>query len=161
MTRFGAALVFSLDWSADILGAAALEYQAAATEAALAPAAWTAYPAGSTVAGRWIRLRWTVSGDGSEALRMDHLCWAALAPTASRRLFDLDTATLSGTAATGRIVPHDLALVTQVILALQGAVSGYTWAVANKNNPTRIMIWDAAGEPADATVDLELRGVAA
>ena len=151
----------ALYWTADSVGDAAFEYRVAATEAALANAAWVAYTPGSTVAGRWLQLRWRVSGNGAEVLSIDHLCWSVHAPAAERKLLDQDTAGWEGSAADGRIVPVDLRLVTDISLTLQSVGAGWSWTLVNKNNPTRIKIFDGAGDPADAVVDAVVRGIAA
>ena len=130
-------------------------------EAALAAAAWAPYPAGATVRGRWVQLRWRITGDGSLALALDHLCWSAHAPGAIRKLLDRNTADWQGTAAAGRIVPHDLGLVTDLDVTLQSVGAGWSWTLLNKNAPTRIRIYDGAGDAADASVDVIVRGVAA
>ena len=156
-----AVLDVALQWAAEAAGAAAFEYRAGATEAALRAAAWAAYAPGTTIAARWLQLRWRVTGAGDRVLSLDHLCWSVHAPAAERKLLDRDTADWQGSAAAGRIVPHDLRLVTDIAVTLQAVGAGWTWTLANKNNPTRIMIFDGAGNAADATVDVILRGIAA
>ena len=157
----GAIFDAELRWSADVAGDAAFECRAAATQAGLASEAWAAYPDGVTVNGRWVQLRWRVSGDGTQALGLDHLCWSAHAPGATRKLLDRDTAGWEGTAALGRIVPHDLSVVTDLDVTLQSVGAGWSWTLLTKNGPTRIRIYDGAGTPADATVDVIVRGIAA
>ena len=136
------------------------EVRTAATEAALAAAAWAAYAPGTTVEGRWLQLRWRVTGDGTQVLFLDHLCWSAHAPSAERKLLDRNTADWAGSAADGREVPVDLALVTDVHLTLQSVGAGWTWTLDSKNDPTRIRIFDGDGNPADAVVDAVVRGIA-
>jgi len=157
----GIAVDKALRWAADSVGAVAFEYRIAETEAALADAAWTAYAPGTTVAGRWLQLRWRVTGDGSEVLSLDHLFWSAHAPSAERKLLDRDTADWEGSAAGGREVPVDLGLVTDIHLTLQSVGAGWSWTLDNKNDPTRIKIFDGDGNPADAVVDAVVRGIAA
>ena len=151
----------ALRWAADSVGAVAFEYRIAATEAALAGAAWTAYAPGTTVAGRWLQLRWRVTGDGGEVLSLDHLCWSVHAPSAERKLLDRNTADWTGSAAGGREVPVDLGLVTDIHVTLQSVGPGWSWTLDNKNDPTRIKIFDGDGNPADAVVDAVVRGIAA
>ena len=79
----GAVLDTELRWSADVTGDAVFEYRVADTQAGLAAEAWAAYPTGATVRGRWVQLRWRVSGDGTQVLSLDHLCWSAHAPGAT------------------------------------------------------------------------------
>ena len=157
----GIALDVALRWAAESVGAVTFAYRAAATETALASEAWAEYAPGTTVNGRWLQLRWRVAGDGSAVLSLDHLCWSVHAPAAERRLLDRDTADWEGTAADGRIVPVDLALVTDVQVTLQSVGAGWTWTLLSKNDPTRIGIFDGAGEAADAVVDVIVRGIAA
>ena len=157
----GALFDVELRWTADVVGAAAFEYRAAETQAALAAESWAPYPGSATVRGRWVQLRWRITGDGSLALGLDHLCWSAHAPGAVRKLLDRSTADWQGTAAQGRIVPHDLGLVTDLDVTLQSVGAGWSWTLLTKNGPTRIRIYDGAGDAADASVDVIVRGVAA
>ena len=151
----------ALRWSGETVGDRVFEVRTGATEAALRAAAWAAYPAGTTVAARWLQVRWRITGDGSIVLSLDHVCWSVHAPAAERKLLDRDTADWLGTAADGRIVPHDLGLVTDLDITLQSVGAGWTWTLVSKNNPTRIRIYDGAGNPADAVVDVVVRGVEA
>ena len=70
------------------------------------------------------------------------------------------TASWAGSAAAGREVPTTLAHVTDIDLTLQAVGPGWSWALDNKNDPTRIKIFDGDGNPADATVDAVLHGIA-
>ena len=157
----GTALDVALRWAADSVGRVAFEYRAAGTEAALADAAWAAYAPGTTVNARWLQLRWRVGGDGTQVLSLDHLCWSAHAPSAERKLLDRNSAEWQGSAAGGRAVPVDLALVTDVHVTLQSVGPGWSWTLLSKNDPTRIKIFDGDGNPADAVVDVVVRGIAA
>ena len=156
---FEADFDYALRWSADAAGDIVFEYRTAATRAALAAAAWTGYTPASTVRGRWLQLRWRVGGDGTRPLSLDHLCWSAYAPAVERKLLDRDTSDWQGSAAQGRIVPVDLETVTDLDVTLQSVGAGWSWTLLSKNDPTRIRIYDGAGNPADATVDVIVRGV--
>ena len=155
----GGAFDVELRYAAEIAGDVVFESRTAATEAALAAAAWAEYVPPETVRGRWLQLRWRVQGDGSRTLSLDHLCWSVHAPTAERKLLDRDTADWQGTAADGRIVPVDLGTVTDLDVTLQSVGAGWSWTLVSKNNPTRIRIYDGAGDPADAVVDVIVRGI--
>lgn len=157
----GTALDVALRWAAESVGDVAFEYRVAETEAALADEAWAAYAPGTTVAGRWLQLRWRVTGDGTQVLSLDHLCWSVHAPSAERKLLDRDTAEWEGSAARGREVPVDLGLVTDVHVTLQSVGPGWSWTLDSKNDPTRIRIFDGDGNAADAVVDVVVRGIAA
>ena len=155
----GFAVDVALEWSADVVGDATLEYRTGATQGALAAASWAEYTPATTVRGRWLQLRWRIAGDGTVALGIDHLCWSAHAPGAERKLLDRNTADWQGSAAQGRIVPNDLGLVTDLDVTLQSVGAGWSWTLLTKNNPTRIRIYDGAGNPADAVVDVVVRGI--
>ena len=118
-----------------------------------------AYTPAAVVSGRWLQLRWRLTGDGTALLRLDHLCWSAHAPVSERKLLDMDTANWAGSLAGGREVPVDLSVVTDVQITLQSVGAGWNWSHDNKNDPTRIKIFDGAGDPADALVDVVIRGV--
>ena len=157
----GALLTFALRWSADTAGNVVFEARAAATEAELAAASWAAYQPGVTLTGRWLEVRWRLTGDGSVLLRMDHLCWSAHAPIATRQILDASTADWTGSAAAGRVVPvAGFSVVADVSVALQNTGAGWTWELLSKNPPT-IRIYDADRNTADATVDVTVRGVLA
>ena len=159
---FGVQLTFSLDWSGDVSGTAALEYRAADTAVALDGAAWAAYVSETLVTARQVQLRWRFTGDGTVQLSLDHLCWWALGNATSEQVLDSDTSTWSGTAAAGREVPTSglLAVATSLAVTLQSVGAGWTWELISKSPPT-IKIYDDAGDPADATVDVILYGVKA
>ena len=110
----GGVLDVGLRWSADTVGEVAFEVRTGATLGALEAAGWAAHEPATTVSARWLQLRWRLTGDGSQVLSLDHLCWSVHAPGAVRKLLDRDTAEWEGTAAQGRIVPHDLGLVTDL-----------------------------------------------
>ena len=57
-------------------------------------------------------------------------------------------------------MPHDLALVTDIDLTLQSVGAGWSYSLESKA-PLRIKIYDGDGNPADATVDITIRGIAA
>ncbi len=156
---FDFALDFALRWSAEAVGEVTFEYRTGASAAQLAAASWAEYTPPATVGGRWLQLRWRITGDGTQALSFDHLCWSAHAPAAERKLLDRNTADWQGSAATGRIVPVDLDLVTDLDVTLQSVGAGWSWTLLNKNNPTRIRIYDGDGNAADAVVDVIVRGV--
>ena len=76
---------------------------------------------------------------------------------------DADTATWAGSASAGRVVPiiKTFTAITQLQLALQGVSGGYSWVVVSKDvSEPKIKIYDAAGIPTDAIVDVAVKGVA-
>ena len=150
-----------LRWSADVQGAVVFECRASDTRAAIARARWAPYMPATTVRGRYLQMRWRLTGDGTELLSLDHLCWSIHAPGATRKLLDRNSADWEGSAAAGRIVPNDLRLVTDIDLTLQSVSAGWSWTLLSKNDPTRIRIYDGDGNPADAVVDVVVRGIAA
>ena len=150
-----------LRWTADVVGEVEFEYCASDAEEDIASARWGPYVPASTVRGRYLQMRWRVTGDNTQVISLDHLCWSVHAPGATRKLLDRDTSDWEGTAADGREVPHDLSLVTDLDVTLQSVSAGWSWTLLNKNDPTLIRIYDGAGNPADAVVDVIVRGVAA
>ena len=128
------------------------------TEAALLAAVWADYEDGTTITARWVQVQWIVTGDGTETLSLDHLCWSVLAPSAVRRLLDVDTANWPGSASAGRVVPHDLSLVSDVDLVLQSVGAGWTWSLESKS-PLTIKIYNGDGNAADAVIDMIIRGI--
>ena len=153
-------ITFALHWSGEAEGAVELRVRTGATREAVLGARWAAHAAGTTLTARWVQVQWRLTGDGSEVLRLDNLCWSVIAPTATRRLLDANTANWAGSASSGREVPHDLALVTDVDLTLQSVGAGWTWSLDSKM-PLRIRIFDGSGNPADAVVDVTIRGLTA
>ena len=154
------AIVFALDWSGEAEGTVELQVRSGATRAAALGARWAAYAPGTTLTARWVQVQWRLTGDGANVLSLDHLCWSVIAPTTSRQLLDANTADWPGSASNGRQVPHDLAIVTDVDLTLQSVGAGWTWSLESKA-PLRIRIFDGSGNPADAVVDIIIRGLTA
>ena len=154
----GRELVFSLDWSGDTVGDVDFQYRIGSTQAELGTTAWATYTAGTQVTARYVQVRWRLTGPNSQILTLDHLCWSVLAPSAERRLLDVSTAGWRGSSAAGRLVPHDLAVVTDVDLTLQSVGAGWSWSLDSKD-PLRIKIFNGDGDPADATVDIIIRGI--
>ena len=157
----GASVRFSAGWAADAEGTPSAEFRAAATEAALAAASWTAIgsTAPPTVTGRWVQFRATATAGAAAVSSLDHLCWWLPAPVVERKLLDIATAAWTGSVGVRDIPPGGLSLVTDVLVTLQSVGAGWSWDLARKN-PPRLRIWDGAGNPADATVDVVLRGLA-
>ena len=153
-------IVFAIHWSGEAEGTVELRVRGGATREAALGARWAAHAAGTTLTARWVQVQWRLTGDGSDVLSLDHLCWSVIAPTTSRRLLDANTADWPGSASNGRQVPHDLALVTDVDLTLQSVGAGWTWPLESKA-PLRIRIFDGSGNPADAVVDIIIRGLTA
>ncbi len=153
-------ITLALHWSGEAGGTVEFRVRTGATRAAVLGARWAAHAAGTTLTARWVQVQWRLTGDGGDVLSLDHLCWSVIAPTATRRLLDANTADWTGSASNGREVPHDLALVTDVDLTLQSVGAGWTWSLESKV-PLRIRIFDGSGNPADAVVDVTIRGLAA
>ena len=151
-------LVFALGWVGETVGDVTFQVRHGATEAALLSAEWADYVDGTTITARWVQVQWIVTGDGTRTLSVDHLCWSVLAPSAVRRLLDVNTVNWPGSASTGRVVPHDLSLVSDVDLVLQSVTSGWTWSLESKS-PLTIKIFDGNGNAADAVIDMTVRGI--
>ena len=156
----GAALPFTLDWRAEAVGAVAFEVRTGGAAPAPAWGAWTAYPARALLTARHVQPRWKLTGDGSEILSLDHLCWQALGTADTEQVLDSDTSRWTGSAAAGRVVPLSgrLALVTGLAVTLQNVGAGWTWELMNKTEP-RIRIYNGNGATRDATVDVVAFGV--
>ena len=150
-----------LRWTADVVGQVEFEYRASDAREDIASARWAPYVPATTVRGRYLQMRWRVTGEATQVISLDHLCWSVHAPGATRKLLDRNTSDWEGTAAGGREVPHDLSLVTDLDVTLQSVSAGWSWTLLTKNDPTLIRIYDGAGNPADAVVDVIVRGIAA
>ena len=155
----GAKIPFTIAWQGKSTGTMHAEYRVAATAAALANASWTAIAANTLLTTRHLQLRWRLTGGGSTVLRLAYLCWWLLGTVFQEKYLDVDTSDWQGSASGGRQIPTSLDLVTDVHLTLQSVGAGWTWELDNKNNPTRIKIYDDDGDGADATVDVVVSGV--
>ncbi len=155
----GAELPFSLDWEGEAEGDAVLQYRTAETAEALAGATWGDYTSGALLTTRLLQLRWKITGDGSTLLRLDHLCYSLLGTASEEKFLDADTSAWLGSAADGRKIPTTLAHVTDVNLTLQSVGAGWSWVLSNKNDPTRIKIFNGDGNAADAVVDAVVHGI--
>ncbi len=156
----GAEVPFSVAWEAETAGDATLQYRTAAAADMLDAAAWQDHAAATLLTARHLQLRWRLTGDGATMLRLDHLCYSLLGTAAEQKFLDVDTTSWTGSAAGGREIPTTLARVTDIDLTLQSVGAGWSWVLDNKNDPTRIKIFDGDGNPADATVDAVLHGIA-
>ena len=157
----GASIEFSAGWDAVVDGTRAGEFRAAATEAALAAAAWNAIGAltNTLVTGRWVQFRATATAGASAVSSLDHLCWWLPAPVVERKLLDVDTAAWTGSRGFRDVPASGLSLVTDVLVTLQSVSAGWSWSLVRKN-PPRLAIWDGGNNARDATVDVILRGLA-
>ena len=158
--NLGAAIAFGLNWQGDANGELAFQARTGGTEVELEAAPFADHAAGVSLTARFVQPRWRLTGDGSTLLRLDHLCWSVLAPTREERIRDADTSAWAGSAAAGRQIPTALATVVDVDLTLQSVGAGWSWSLESKSPPT-VKLFDGAGQPADATVDAVVRGVAA
>ena len=156
----GAEVPFAVDWQAETAGDVTLQYRTATSAAALDTESWQDYTAGTLLTARHLQLRWSLSGDGATMLRLDHLCYSLLGTAAQEKFLDTDTTDREGSTANGRQIPTTLAVVTDVDLTLQSVGAGWSWVLDNKNDPTRIKIFDGGGNAADATVDAVVHGIA-
>ena len=156
----GALVSFSVGWQADTSGPVALQIRVAATQAGLPAAAWQTANEAQTFTARWLQVRWRISGDGNTLLALDHLCWRIVAPSSEERLRDIDSANLTASTLRpgGRVLPTTLRTVTDVDLILQSVGPGWSWVLLDKSPPT-VIIYDSAGNTADATIDAVLRGI--
>ncbi len=152
-----AVLTIAIQWSADTVGTVAAEYRVSQT-AADPTGTWTAVNQSATVKGRKFEIRWTLTGDGSQLLFLDHLCFSLNAPAAVEHFRDVNTSGWQGSLSAGRKIPSDLAVVTDIDMVLQNVGAGWTWEIVDKSPPT-IKIYDDDGASSDAVVDATVRGV--
>ena len=73
---FGLPIGVTVDWSAEAVGAVAVDVRAGPTETALRAAPWTPYQIGVLLRGPWVQPRWRLAADGSDLLSLAHLCWS-------------------------------------------------------------------------------------
>ncbi len=156
----GAEVPFSIAWEAETAGNVTLQYRTADTASGLATATWQDNATAMLMTARHLQLRWQLTGDGATMLSLDHLCYTLLGTAAEQKFLDADTSDWGGSASGGREVPTTLARVTDIDLTLQSVGAGWSWVLDNKNDPTRIKIFDGSGNAADATVDAVLHGIA-
>ena len=155
-----AALPFTLDWQAESVGTVAFEVRTGGAAAAPVWGAWAAYANRRLLTARHVQVRWRLTGDGTQVLSLDHVCWQALGTADTEQVLDSNTANWAGSAAAGRVVPLDrLALVTGLAVTLQNVGAGWNWELLNKTEP-RIRIYNGNGATRDATVDVIAYGVA-
>ena len=154
----GAEASFAIAWDGDSTGTVAYQYRTATSAAGLDDATWQDYVSTSLLSVRHIQLRWELTGDGTELLRLDHFRYSLLGPGSEEKFLDADTSDWTGSAAAGRTIPATLSVVTDVDVTLQNVGAGWSWTLVNKTDP-KIKIFDGDGDAADATVDVIVRGV--
>lgn len=143
----------SIGWSGEITGTGRLEYR---HRAAASPWSEWGAPSGS-VRARYLELRWIITGDGTEVLTLDHLCYSILAPAATDRYHDLATSTHQRPDG-GIGLPTTLAHVSDIDVTLQGVAAGTTWSLRSKS-PLIIDIYSATGARIAPVIDLIVRGL--
>lgn len=158
--------------SVDYAGTATVEFRHGASSAAVLAAAWAPLTdfAGRNIASRFCQYRITVAADASnEVPVIRRLSMLFRAQQAQQFINDLFTVALE---APYRIGPGDFrapiteglfAVVRSVNLSFNGTGQGWTWEIVDKSilPGPRIRIYNAAGQPADAKVDIIVRGFAA
>ena len=74
-------------------------------------------------------------------------------------ILDADTSTWAGTVGRRQLPATPFTVVVDVLLTLQSVTAGWSWALSSKSPPT-VQIWDGDDSPADATIDVIVRGIA-
>ena len=157
----GATNTWTFRWSGTVSGGTdTVQIRTADSESALATAEWQT-PTLTPITARYAQVRWMLAGDGSEQLRLGKdLCYSLGGSDVEEHLIlDTHTSAWEGSASSGRRVPdHPFAFVSDILLSLQSVSAGWTWAVKTKSPPV-VQIWNGAGAPSDALVDVILRGL--
>ncbi len=158
VTDLGAPFYFAIDWDAQIGGEAQLEVRSHDSNRDLSSEVWEPYAAGHQIRGRYAQLRWSVGEQWPKSAFLGNLCFLFKCNIAQRRFLDHHTSQWQGSASSGREIPHDLGFVTDIHVTLQSVGAGWSWSLVQKNDPTRIRIYDGNGRSADALVDVVVRG---
>ena len=154
----GQVIDITIAWQGDTEGTVEVEYRASTT-ASDPSGAWQDVEEGQVFSARKVEVRWTLTGDGTSLLFLDHLCFSLNAPSATEYVRDADTSNWEGSASAGREIPSGLDLVTDISLTLQNVGAGYSWEIISKNPTPTIKIYDNNGNATDATVDAVIRGI--
>ncbi|WP_186297758.1 phage tail protein [Sedimenticola selenatireducens] len=125
--------------------------------------AWTSWsvPAGQVTA-RYLKVRVTVNQAASEIPQIQTLVIIAGGESLEEDINDQATSGWAGSAAAGRTVPlqKTYATITSVQVALQNVGPGWSWEVLSKSTAGPVIrIYDNNDTPADATVDVVIKGV--
>ena len=147
----------SVGWQADTEGTVTVEYRVSLDETAPA-GAWAEVVADETIRGRQFEIRWSLAGDGTILLFLDHLCFSFNAPSAIENFRDVNTNSWEGSLANGREIPSVLELVTDIDLTLQNVGPGWTWEILSKSPPT-VKLYNGSSVSSDAVVDATVRGL--
>ena len=157
--------------SFDASGDAVVEFRHAASSDDLEVAAWEPIGdyAGTLIDSRYAQFRITVTATGpAPIVSIRQFTMLFRAQVVQQVISDLHTGTL---AAPYRIGPGDFrvpiaggmfAIIRHVSLSFNGVGQGWTWEVIDKAviPGPRVKIYDENGDPADALVDIIVRGLA-
>ena len=167
-----AVATFGLRYDAAIVATSAtLQYRVSNVKSALARAPWRTYTPGGEITGKYLQVRWILRGDGTQVLRLDHLCVTILAPVATEYYRDVQTSAWVAADSPyepGRVIPTSLA-VTDIDVTIQDVtLPPLVPLLVHKNNPTVLRIVRASATTGtlhrdlhvDALVDVVVRGLA-
>lgn len=164
----GAVLDVDLDASVELNGAATYTLEADYSTNGSTWAGWADLDTlrGQAVSARYLRYRITWTSPATPVQLRD-LVLIARAEQISQELDDVNTATLPALYRLGVgdvRLPIDAArfsVVRTVSLGFNGTGAGWTWEVVDKvvDPGPRVRIYDPLGNPADAIIDAEVRGL--
>ncbi len=124
---------------------------------------WSDYAdIGPTISARYLRIRVAAAG---EYPVLQDMTAAVLVRRKEQVISDLDTATLTGAyrLGTGDIrvpIADGFSLITAVAVAFNSSGGGCTWELLDKETTVgpRVRLYDATGTPADAVIDINIKG---
>ena len=153
----GQVIDITIQWQGDTEGTVRVDYRAS-VDGSDPSGAWAEVNSATPFAARKVQIRWTFTGDGTQLLFLDHLCFSLNAPSAIEYFRDVNTSNWQGSLATGRKIPTALERVTDIDLVLQNVGPGWSWEITSKS-PATIRIYNGSGVAADAVVDAVVRGI--
>ena len=120
-------------------------------------------PAQSNINARYIKVRVTMQMSPGVVGIIEGMTIVLSGDAQVETQEDINTSTLPGTVGDRRIIlGQSFTRISSVLLALQNVDFGYNWVIVDKDTDVgpRIKIFNGEGEPADAVIDVVIRGVA-
>ena len=114
------------------------------------------------ISARYLKVRLTVNQTASEVITVSKLLIKLSTEVLEEVINDVDTATLAGSAATGRIIPlaNNYSVITQILVTIQDVTSARSYTIIDKHTTQpKIKIFNGS-TPVDELVDITIKGIA-
>jgi len=112
------------------------------------------------ITARWFKIK-VSTAHANGKIENVFIIWDASALV--EEINDVAMSSMSGTTGSRRLpIAKDFAVITQVTLALQSVIAGYSWSLEDHDETLgpEFKVWDETDTPVDINVDAVVRGIA-